>query len=126
MEKNGRKIMEYFIKVYKPASSMLDPTTISSLALNHLIDEVELALHTNLSVEGDIKVEIDDPATAKSATNDDTGATAPSSHSSWKRKGVFDLNLRTLAPGNLEIPELMISFLDHIAHIVQQGDISDI
>ncbi|GAB4854703.1 hypothetical protein Ancab_023287 [Ancistrocladus abbreviatus] len=90
-----------FSTVHAPivASSTPAIATTRSSMLDHLIDEVELALHIDVLVEGDttdVETEIDDLVAAEGAADDDARATASYSHFFLRGKGVFDPNLMTL------------------------------
>ncbi|GAB4845823.1 hypothetical protein Ancab_039232 [Ancistrocladus abbreviatus] len=72
------------------ANLMPNRATIGSLTLDYLIDEIKLALHTNISAEGDAtdaKVKIDDLAATEGATYDNARAATLFSYSFWRRRG---------------------------------------
>ncbi|GAB4859454.1 hypothetical protein Ancab_010922 [Ancistrocladus abbreviatus] len=99
--------------ILRLASLMSDPATTGSPILNHLINEVELASYTDVLAMGDgvdVEIEMDYPATVEGATNDDARGVTSSFYSSWRRKRVFDPNLKTPVLDGLEIPKLMIDF----------------
>ncbi|GAB4836666.1 hypothetical protein Ancab_001577 [Ancistrocladus abbreviatus] len=60
-------------QVLRPTSLVLDPTTTGFPMLNHLIDEVKLALSTNVLIE---------LASTEGTIDDDACAATPSSYSS--------------------------------------------
>ncbi|GAB4854701.1 hypothetical protein Ancab_023285 [Ancistrocladus abbreviatus] len=69
----------------RPVSLMLDSTTTGSFSLDHLIDEVEMTSHIDVSTEGnaiDAEIEIDDLAAIEGGEDDDARAVASSSYSS--------------------------------------------
>ncbi|GAB4836512.1 hypothetical protein Ancab_001424 [Ancistrocladus abbreviatus] len=99
----------------RPTSPMPNRVATTFPTLNYLIDKVELVSHINIPTQGDAtnaEAKIDNII----AEAEGTRVATSSSHSLRQRNEFFDLDLKASVPSSLEIQELMIGYLGHIAY----------